>query len=240
MRAKPGSWRTLSLDRLRERGYLSLAKQGVELRAVTAFVDWKTRMLHSGVLSDSDAMAGANRTLERTARLIENVLQEEQPGEHFRVKLRLYHGWHKGFEPTENRKAIISIVASTDFSVLSRSPLIVFSPEVEYGDLLLTALKTRRLTRPVIHLPNTLRRQDKGKMPREKMVDTALAADLLAWAHDQPSEWALVVADDDDFVPPVYVAEAWMSLYGGRVRLVRYRSSKKFLRLDGLVVEHRA
>ena len=72
----------------------------------------------------------------------------------------------------------------------------------------------------------------------EKMVDTALATDLLDWARSDPAEWALVLADDDDFVPPVFSAEAWIRPHGGRVILVRsQRMSKTHLKLDGLLME---
>ena len=73
------------------------------------------------------------------------------------------------------------------------------------------------------------------------MVDTALAADLLDRARNDPDEWTLVLSEDDDVVPPVFTAEAWMRPYGGCVFIVRTRrSSRAFLKLDGVVEEVRA
>jgi hypothetical protein len=210
------------------------------LISVNTFIDWNTQIHYSSAFAIDDPILRAKHTLERTARIIENVLKGQDVSGKFRVRIRLYHGWHKGFEPTANRRAIILAVAGTDFSALSRSPAVIFSPEVQYGDFLLTALPTRLLARPMIHLPNTLRQQDRSAEPTEKMVDTALAADLLSWARNDPSEWALVLADDDDLVPPAFVAEAWTVTCGGRILLVRHRHSRNFLRLDGLVVEVRA
>ena len=85
-----------------------------------------------------------------------------EPSARFRVGLRLYHGWYKGFEPTENRKAVVAVVAATDFSDLSRSPNVSFSKDVRYGDDLLAAAPERRHFRPPIHLPGTLRRQERS------------------------------------------------------------------------------
>lgn len=67
------------------------------------------------------------------------------------------------------------------------------------------------------------------------MVDTALAADLLVWARSFPSEWALVLAEDDDVVPPLFTAEAWVKPHGGRALLVRRRPAGQYLRLNGLL-----
>ena len=89
--------------------------------------------------------------------------------------------------------------------------------------------------RPPIHLPNTLRDQAKNQPPAEKMVDTALAADLLAWARQSPSEWALVLAEDDDVAPPIFTAEAWIKPHGGRVLLLRKRPASQYLRLNDLM-----
>ena len=205
---------------------------------VTAFVDWNTRIRSVDAAEVERPHARAGRALRRTARVIGKVLAERNPSARFRVGLRVYHGWHKGFEPTENRKAMAAVVAETDFADLSPSPHVNISPDVRYGDDLLAALPERRHVRPAIHLPATLRRPDKHSPFAEKMVDTALAADLLALARDEPRDWALVLSEDDDVVPPVFTAEAWMKPHGGRTIIVRTRrSSQAFLRLDGLLAE---
>lgn len=67
------------------------------------------------------------------------------------------------------------------------------------------------------------------------MVDTALAADLLAWARFQSKAWALVLAEDDDLIPPLYTAEAWVKQRGGRALLVRRRGTNQHVKLQGLL-----
>ena len=205
---------------------------------VTAFVDWNTQIRNLGTGEAVQPHARVRRALRRTVRVIGRVLAERNPSARFRVGLRVYHGWHKGFEPTENRKAMVAVVAETDFADLSPSPHVNISPDVRYGDELLAALPERCHVRPAIHLPATLHRPDRNSEWAEKMVDTALAADLLALARDEPREWALILSEDDDVVPPVFTAEAWMKPHGGRTLIVRTRrSSRTFLKLDGLLEE---
>ena len=180
--------------------------------------------------------AKADRTLKNVVRIIDKVLMEREPSRRFRVAFRLYHGWHKGFQATENRRAVAGLVAETDFSNLSRSRNVRFLDEVRYGDELLAALPQRAHARSPIHLPDTWRRQEPTGPRVEKMVDTALAADLLDRARNDPDEWALILSEDDDMVPPVFTAEAWMKPHGGRVVIVRTRKNKgPFLKLDGLM-----
>ena len=189
-------------------------------------------------ISVAEPRARTELTLRKVARIIDTVLTNKTPSTRFLIALRLYHGWHKGFEATANRKAMVALVTETDFSNLSRSPNLRFSTDVRYGDELLSALPQRAHTRPPIHLPDTWRQQGRGQSREEKMVDTALAADLLDRARSDPHEWALVLSEDDDVVPPLFTAEAWMRPYGGRVLIVRTRrSSRAFLKLDGVVEE---
>ncbi len=202
---------------------------------VTAFVDWNAQ-LHNARAFDADPRTRAKRTLEKTARVIGRSLARHAP-DRFHVGLRLYHGWYKGWERTENFRAMISTASETDFSVLAQTPNVVCSPEVQYGHTLLSALPERTHTRPPIHLPNTLRRQAKNAPRTEKMVDTALAADLLEWARRGPNEWALVLSEDDDVVPPLFTAEAWIRPHGGRAFIVRASRPDGFLKLDGLLMD---
>ena len=208
---------------------------------VTALVDWTAQMHNARTVEIEEPRTRAERTLKKVARSIDSVLTSRAPPTRFQVTLRLYHGWHKGFEATENRRAVAAVVFETDFAELSRSPNVRFSGEVGYGDELLAALPHRAHTRPPIHLPGTWRQQDRSSPRVEKMVDTALAADLLERARSDPHEWTLVLSEDDDVVPPVFTAEAWMRPYGGCVLIVRNRSSSHaVLKLDGIVKEVQA
>ena len=192
--------------------------------------------MHHTSVHTSRADDQAALTLQRTTRIINRVLRLEAPDTRFSVVLRLYHGWHKGWEPTDNLRAIAGVRAADVFAE-NASPDIVFSQGVGYGHTLLSALPERSHRRTGFHLPNTLRDQE-GSSPTEKMVDTALAADLLAWARSDPDGWALVLSDDDDVVPPVLTAESWMRPHGGRVLIVSaQRRRRDFLKLEGLLQE---
>ena len=188
--------------------------------------------MHNAGCLDAPALEGARQTLVRTARLVGRALVPEKL--RFRVSLRLYHGWHKGWQPSDGVKAAASAVETTDFTRLT-GERVAFSPAVQYSHTLLNALPERQHPRPPIHLPNTLRDRAHASQPTEKMVDTALAADLLAWAHQSPSEWALVLAEDDDVVPPLFTAEAWIKPHGGRALLLRKRPATQYLKLDGIL-----
>ena len=201
--------------------------------AVTAFIDWKAQMHNTG----SDRLQPperAVRTLERTARNIRRVLTRKAPASRFTVAMRLYHGWHRGFERTDNLRAITAAASQVELSAAANAD-VRFSSRIEYGHTLLSTLRNRLHARNSIHLPNTLRQRSRGEPPEEKMVDTALAADLLHWARNDPGDWALILAEDDDFVPPMFTAESWIEPFGGRVFIVRNRQRGPFLRLDGLL-----
>ena len=211
---------------------------------VTAFVDWKAQIHNARATAITEPRDKAGRTLQNVARIVEQVLTGRAPSVRFRVTFRFYHGWHKGFEATENRKVMIGLVAETDFASLPSSRNVRFLGEVRYSDELLTALPQRARTRPPIHLPDTWRQQEQDGPRVEKMVDTAMAADLLDRAHTAPHEWALILSEDDDMIPPVFTAEAWMEPHGGRVIIVRQRRRTaaprkhiggRFLKLDGLM-----
>ena len=55
-------------------------------------------------------------TLRRTTRTINRVLTSEAPDLRFSVVLRLYHGWHRGWEETENLRAIARVQSADVFS----------------------------------------------------------------------------------------------------------------------------
>src|SRR5690242_4482982 len=71
-----------------------------------AFVDWNAQLLLLRFDASVSSESAAATALERTARRIAKCLAREEPNRRFRVSLRLYHGWHKGYEPTANRRAI--------------------------------------------------------------------------------------------------------------------------------------
>jgi hypothetical protein len=124
-----------------------------------------------------------------------------------------------------------------DLDALFPSARVSVISDISYGDSLIDGLPHRAYPGTNIHLYNTLRQQDGRRGPQEKMVDTALASDLLSWVRERPEQWAMVVSNDDDLVPPTFVAEAWAVPTGGNVMLIRSRDRcrDKYLQLEGLV-----
>lgn len=176
----------------------------------------------------------ASLTLDRTSRVIARTLHKIDSSLRYMVRYRLYHGWSKGYSWTANRKAAQLAISKADFAEISCKPNVVINPDVEFGDRLLNAVARREAKQLRIHLPGTLR--EEASNLREKMVDTALAADLLSHARSDPDEWALVLAEDDDLVPPLFVAEAWRQGADGKVILLRKRTSSGHLILDDIVI----
>ncbi|WP_143277585.1 NYN domain-containing protein [Bordetella genomosp. 10] len=210
--------------------------QGARIQPVSAFVDWNSQIYINGEKLRKDPIMTAQLTLEKTVARIARCLNKVDRDGRFRVQIRLYHGWHKGYEPTINRKAITTALASISFADLSPIRNIVFDSNVAYGDCLLHALSSRLHTRLGIHLPNTLQLQH-GVLG-EKMVDTALAADVVSNAATQTDEWIVVVAEDDDLVPPVFTAEALLSKTSSRILMLQNRKrSGNFLNLENIMVK---
>ncbi|HHJ1363555.1 TPA: NYN domain-containing protein [Pseudomonas aeruginosa] len=203
---------------------------------IVAFVDWNSQLLRHGKELSKDPVTLARHTLKMMARHIAGSLARHHSDNRFQVFLRLYHGWHKGYEPTPNRKAITKAISEADFSTLSHKPDVIFSPEVAYGDYLLSALPERLNKKLHIHLPNTVRdREPRGL--EEKMVDTALASDIIVSAYRDPEDWIMVVSDDDDFIPPLFVAESIIKPKESRALLLGSRvRSKNLLKLDKIAV----
>ncbi len=67
------------------------------------------------------------------------------------------------------------------------------------------------------------------------MVDTAMAADTVVCAYQDPEDWIIMVGEDDDLVPPLFTAEAIISSRGAKALLISQRTrGNNFLLLDGL------
>ncbi len=206
----------------------------------TVLVDWNSQLHNWNLKSISlDKQFVANRALEMTTRLVSRALSLHDPSSMFVVTLRLYHGWTKGYQDQNPRTALRTVVAGFDFSTSSRSKNVVFNPNVGFGDLLLWANDSRIHPVKKIHLPGTLReRPFKQRKLEEKMVDTAMAADLLAMAITDPGDLSIVLAEDDDLVPPVFTAERIKAAHGGSVYIMQKRTPKnRFVCLDGLIMQ---
>jgi hypothetical protein len=205
-----------------------------KIKQVTTFIDWNSQIHATGIRGRGEEFL-AEKTLDLVGRRIGRALSKIAPSYRFNVALRVYHGWHKGFEKTVRRKALITAAARADFAALSCKASVSIRRDIEYGDRLFSALQCRLHDRIGSHLPNTLR--DRGGMPEEKMVDTAIASDIVDHAHREPDRWLLAMGEDDDLIPPLFVAESAVSAAGGKVILVRGRSGEPFFKLENIWCE---
>jgi len=126
-------------------------------------------------------------------------------------------------------------IAKTDFAVLSPKPNVIFSQQVDFGDRLLHASVNRLHAKLDCHLPNTLRNRH-GSEIEEKMVDTALAADVVSSAYRDNGSWILVVTEDDDLIPPAYAAEFALAGTVARAIILRKKVRASMLSLDNILI----
>lgn len=201
---------------------------------VIVLVDWNSQ-IHAARPGHVSELQIAVKTLEYVGVVIGRALYKSESGRRFDVSLRLYHGWHKGFEVTPRRKAILTAAAQVDFASISCKANVSIRENIEFGDRLYSASQTRIHLNLNCHLPNTLRNVigSTGHV-EEKMVDTAIASDLVDMAHREPGNWFIVLGEDDDLVPPVFVAEPIVAAGGGNVLLLRSRSGVPFLKTQDI------
>jgi hypothetical protein len=206
-------------------------------RRVGLFVDWNSILLEAPDEFEDRHDLRNGYALQTVGKTVTRFLCELNKNEVFRVRIRLYHGWTTGVTLTANRRAVAALPGFDEPDDIFPSERVLAMSDVEFGDRLLDALSTRENKGLRIHLPNTCRRQGGDKVYTEKMVDTALASDLLSWARGEPNSVAVVMSPDDDVVPPVFVAEAWMKPHGGEVYLLRgkQRGESRFLMMDGIL-----
>lgn len=203
---------------------------------VTCFVDWNSQLLSTGIQHAKAPVEAASAAFRQITRQIAKSLAASNIDANFLANLRLYHGWRKGYEPTNNFRAIRKVIAETDFSTASDNPRVSYDANVGYGDCLLSASTERMHKKHGIHLPNTLR--DRGHLGfEEKMVDTALAVDMVVRAYQYRDEWILLVTEDDDLIPPLFTAESIINPNRARVLLLSKRNwGNNMLLLNGLDV----
>jgi len=206
-----------------------------QIITVTAFIDWNSQIHAARAAPSASPVAIGHHTLRYVGRAIGRVLTDIDKAARFDVTLRLYHGWYRGFEATPRRKAMIEVFAAADFVALSRRANIVIRPTLNFGDTLSSAASIRYFPKLGCHIPNTLRKDinDKDEI-EEKMVDTAIASEFVDLAHREQDRWLMLVGEDDDLIPPTYVAEGIRGGQGGKVILVRSRNDTPFLKLDQL------
>jgi hypothetical protein len=214
------------------------SKRAFRFRRVGPFVDWNSQIRGAPEEFTNQPVEKCRYALKRVGKIVTKQLCDLDESSVFRVQVRLYHGWTSGVTRTPNRRAFEEVAEFSAPDEIFPSTRVLALSDVEFGDRLIDALPVRQNRGLQIHLPNTYRRQRGDAEPAEKMVDTALASDLLSWARSDPESIALVLSNDDDAVPPIFVAEAWMKPFGGSVYLLRHRArgDSRYLSLEGLLI----
>lgn len=173
------------------------------------FVDWHTALIASGADRSKRPDAAARTALEHVERVVSDHLGSAT-GPRYRVRLRLYAGWHEGTTRTPYFQGVAGVLAKyANRNRIHHDGRVAFlggDDGVRLGARLAYASNRRLVRKHGVHLLDTLRRRD-GKLA-EKMVDTALVADLLALAMRGEADRYVVVSDDDDMLPGVFAAEA--------------------------------
>lgn len=200
---------------------------------VTAFVDWNSQTYNAGVNREFATRGrGVDQVTQYVARVLDEVLAPHKEWDRFDIDVRLYYGWHAGLTKTKSRIELERM--SGDGELPSSRGRCTYNWSALFGDKLLAALDRRLHRKLNLHLPDTFRADEEGKF-REKMIDTALVADLLSVTRSDAASWKVVLAEDDDVVPGVLVAEKWSHEKGGRCILARRRQDMGHLRIDELL-----
>lgn len=161
---------------------------------VFALIDWHNIKRYFAPDFDVNPRRKLPGALLRLQAAIASTLQHTSTSTGYRVFIRMYHGWHAGREQTQYRTVFNG--HNEDASMARKIGSVSFAAGFHFGNEL--ACGTARNP-----LYNTFRSGG------QKMVDTAICADLLHLLHTKEADLVLVVSDDDDFVPAVFTASSW-------------------------------
>lgn len=210
-------------------------------RVITAnlFIDWDSASRVSTIKPQKNMpmalrLSSTKQAYTELQERIISKLAEIEPKSQIKImKTRIYHGWHSGTTPSPDK--VVWDQLRTQLKAVSRNK-ISYLPDIEFGNELIC----RGVRSPIY---DTLRadRSNPGASS-QKMVDTALVSDLLSFCrsesssfrrNERPTTLAIVVGDDDDLLPGVFVAEAWgLPTYVFRVTRAH---DNKHLSTDGII-----
>lgn len=185
---------------------------------VHVLVDWNSELLAHKSPEDRDGPEVARRVFKLLCRHVGKMLYEVAGSEAFFLYFRVYCGWRVQSKPTRRRESLEAARVYNPSNAQDRG-LAEYSPRtsqvvraLEFGDRLLGARDVRLCgSRLDHHLPSTFQK-NRDDVWGEKMVDTALVADLLHLAFETDRSWLVVVGQDADLVPGILTAEGL--LYG--------------------------
>lgn len=199
------------------------------VRRAIVFVDWDTarRVLPGERIPINDEKRAARqieRVFESLRRVVADHLTTVDPRALFRVRWRLYHGWYAGKTKTPDYRAVERYLRDATSATINR---VSFGVDVAVASSLLSAGKRM----PLYDSLRTLEEPDGEKSVRQKMVDTGLTCDLLYSARSASGDLHLIIGDDDDLLPGMFMAESW----GVRPHMYRLGDGSRHLNTKGLI-----
>lgn len=196
------------------------------------FVDWNAQIIATRSRSRAEPLP--EEVIATVQRRINDEVSQLSDDFRFKVALRLYHGWHKGFEMQPRRKALSAITQERLNEINNWPKQMSFTP-LAFSERSLGAVSARTVTAAGIHYPGTLR--DQGhQAQKEAMIDTSLVTDLVFAAADREDKsWLAVMGDDVDLVPGLFTAEGLIYETTRRLAFLRHsRKPMKYLCCDGI------
>ena len=184
---------------------------------VHILVDWNSELLALRNLGDRETPEVARRVFRNLCRHIGKLLYEIDGERGFFLNFRVYSGWRMQSKPTRRRESLDAARCYNPDNPQDRG-LAEYSPRnlhvvrsLEFGDRLLGARDIRLCgPRTDHHLPSTFQK-NRDEVWGEKMVDTALVADLLYLALEDDKSWLVVVGQDADLVPGILTADGLLN-----------------------------
>lgn len=162
------------------------------IHRVDALLDWNNLQSRIGSSYPASARNRLQVILAMAQEEIAHVLKRRDTAKRYRVRTRIYDGWHKRKNSTQIRVEFDKYMNNlSDRSIGSVS----FTAEFGFGNEMLCVSEFG----PLWH---TFR---EGK---QKMVDTALVCDALHSLVEEQADSVMVLSDDDDFVPLAFTSLA--------------------------------
>jgi hypothetical protein len=186
---------------------------------VTVLLDWDTaRRLDP---KRENTVRGIERAIDQIQIAISNYLQKNRTKDGYRIRWRVYHGWHQGKTKTGDRILFEKYMSDAKGRTIQN---VSFSVDYEFSG----TLSCESSRAPIF---DTCRSDRHTGAISQKMVDTMLVCDLLHLARSRESSLLLVIADDDDIIPALFTAEAWKA----KIAMLYLREhANQHLKLNGI------
>lgn len=125
---------------------------------------------------------------------VANLLSSHDATQKYRVTMRIYHGWHRERAPMPIYRDFEQYSHNSDLA--RRFSKVSFVGGFQFGNI------------PVI-FENELSLYSTYRPQGQKMIDTGIVCDMLELLRTDAAKVAIILSDDDDFVPAVLMATAW-------------------------------